>query len=418
LNSPRRPEDPDGPQERHLILLDNGRKAVQASGLCEILYCIRCGACLNACPVFREIGGHAYVSKSGKGSPYPGPIGSVISPALFGQLEYGHLARASSLCAACREACPVDIDLPKLLLRVRAGIQANQTITHTKPNPPVALAFGLGLFTLAASSPRRFTVVQWLAGLFGSLVTLVSKGEPWMRLPRFSGWGYSKDFPSPPRKSFRSRYPVMGQTIRDRNDSGTHANELPASGPTPADREGVSTPQPLLDFAAELEKLGGKFISCALDEAPHEILEILHNHSTHEILAWDASLLPDKLLEKLSQAGIHICHPTGTNLETSSQIKAGLTGVTAAIVDTGSLLLLGGPGRPFSASLLPEIHIAVVRESDIYANLNQVLQLAAVKQAPAAILITGPSRTADIEMTLTIGVHGPGELYVICINNG
>jgi L-lactate dehydrogenase complex protein LldG len=109
--------------------------------------------------------------------------------------------------------------------------------------------------------------------------------------------------------------------------------------------------------------------------------------------------------------------PLGLTLK-RSQIKAGLTGVTAAIVDTGSLLLLGGPGRPFSASLLPEIHIAVVRESDIYANLNQVLQLAAVKQAPAAILITGPSRTADIEMTLTIGVHGPGELYVICINNG
>ena len=129
INRPRKPWDPDGPQERHVILVDNGRRAVQASDLREILYCIRCGSCLNACPVFREIGGHAYVSVDGKGSPYPGPMGSVVSPALFGQLEYGHLARASSLCGACREACPVDIDLPKLLLRIRAGIRANQRTT-------------------------------------------------------------------------------------------------------------------------------------------------------------------------------------------------------------------------------------------------------------------------------------------------
>src|SRR6476659_7873213 len=101
-------------QHRHLILLDNGRTRLRHSPLKESLYCIRCGACLNACPVFREIGGHAYHS------PYSGPIGSVISAGLFGS-EFVPLAQASSLCGACREACPVDIDLPKLLTRVRAG---------------------------------------------------------------------------------------------------------------------------------------------------------------------------------------------------------------------------------------------------------------------------------------------------------
>ena len=115
IHSPKRITDPDGPLERHLILVDNGRSRLLASPLREALYCIRCGACLNACPVFREIGGHAYVSI------YPGPIGSVISGALVDP-QFANLAQASSLCGACREACPVDIDLPGLLLRVRSGL--------------------------------------------------------------------------------------------------------------------------------------------------------------------------------------------------------------------------------------------------------------------------------------------------------
>ena len=101
-------------QQRHFIILDNGRSRLRNSPLKESLYCIRCGSCLNACPVFREIGGHAYKSI------YSGPIGSVISAGLFGS-EFVPLAQASSLCGACKDACPVDIDLPKLLMRVRAG---------------------------------------------------------------------------------------------------------------------------------------------------------------------------------------------------------------------------------------------------------------------------------------------------------
>ena len=82
IHSPKRFEDADGPQERHLILVDNGRSAMRNSPLAEALSCIRCGACLNACPVFREIGGHAYIGRDGSIAPYPGPIGAVVSPAL------------------------------------------------------------------------------------------------------------------------------------------------------------------------------------------------------------------------------------------------------------------------------------------------------------------------------------------------
>lgn len=114
ITGPARPTDPDGPQEVHVVLLDNGRSQLLGTPYEEALQCIRCGACLNACPVYREAGGHAY------GSPYSGPIGAVITPLLFGLEKYEALPHASSLCGACLEVCPVRIDLPRMLLELRA----------------------------------------------------------------------------------------------------------------------------------------------------------------------------------------------------------------------------------------------------------------------------------------------------------
>jgi len=418
INSPRGANDPDGPQERHLILVDNGRTAVRESELREILYCIRCGACLNACPVFREIGGHAYVGRDGEASAYPGPIGSVVSPALFGQLEFGHLARSSSLCGACREACPVDIDLPKLLLKIRAGIGVNQNRNNAKPNAPAILAMGLGLFTVAATSPRRFAFAQWLVGLFGSLATLLAKGDPWMHLPAFSGWGYSKDFPRPATKTFRNRYFTQFKSALDEAEKLPIQSDPSASSITKIDILQNHAENLLQRFDDELVALGGKLSICPPGDVWQKILEILQAHNIHEILAWDETYLPDTLLEKLTEAGVKIIFPTGETIQTSSQVRAGLTGASAAIAETGSILVLGGPGRPLTASLLPEIHIALLREKDVYEQLGQVFQIEEIRRAPTAVLVSGPSRTADIEMTLTIGVHGPGELQVICVVDG
>jgi L-lactate dehydrogenase complex protein LldF len=114
ITGPARPGDPDGPREVHIILLDNGRSGLLGTAYEEVLQCIRCGACLNVCPVYREAGGHAY------GSPYSGPIGAVISPLLFGLEEYEALPQASSLCGACLDVCPARIDLPRMLLALRA----------------------------------------------------------------------------------------------------------------------------------------------------------------------------------------------------------------------------------------------------------------------------------------------------------
>lgn len=114
ITGPARPDDCDGPREVHVVFLDNRRSAQLGTKYEEVLQCIRCGACLNACPVYREAGGHAY------GSPYSGPIGAVITPLLKGLEEYPALPHASTLCGACLEVCPVRIDLPRMLLELRA----------------------------------------------------------------------------------------------------------------------------------------------------------------------------------------------------------------------------------------------------------------------------------------------------------
>jgi L-lactate dehydrogenase complex protein LldF len=119
LSSPRRPGEKDGPEEVHVVILDNGRSRIYADPeLRETLACIRCGACINHCPVYRQIGGHAY------GSPYPGPIGKILTPQMAGLGAAGHLAGASTLCGACYQVCPVKIPIPELLLRLRQ--EANQ----------------------------------------------------------------------------------------------------------------------------------------------------------------------------------------------------------------------------------------------------------------------------------------------------
>ena len=117
VNGPRKTSEEDGPDEFHLIIVDNGRsKLLENPELRESLNCIRCGACMNACPVYRKVGGHAY------GYVYPGPIGAVITPVLTNLGDSKDLPGASSLCGACREVCPVKINIPRMLLSLRKDL--------------------------------------------------------------------------------------------------------------------------------------------------------------------------------------------------------------------------------------------------------------------------------------------------------
>ncbi|MEX2647873.1 MAG: LutB/LldF family L-lactate oxidation iron-sulfur protein [Alphaproteobacteria bacterium] len=186
---PRRPGDLDGPAAFHVVLLDNGRSELLGTELQDILRCIRCGACLNHCPVYGTVGGHAY------GWVYPGPMGAVLSPALIGLAEAHHLPNASTLCGRCEEVCPMRIPLPRMLRHWREREFATGLA-------PAAARRGLGLWCFVAARPRLYRSVAALAARI--LATLGSGRGRIARLPLAGGWTASRDLPAPEGRTFHS----------------------------------------------------------------------------------------------------------------------------------------------------------------------------------------------------------------------
>jgi len=190
LTGPRRPGERDGPEAQHLVIMDNGRSAIHADPVMgEALSCIRCGACLNVCPVFERTGGHAY------GSVYSGPIGAVLTPLFRGVREAGALPFASSLCGACGEICPVKIDLPGLLLELRARVVASG-------GAPLRERLFIAGWTAAASRPGRFTAA---GRVLRAALRLIGRRPAWLPFP-LSKWVSTRDLPPPARGAFRDRW--------------------------------------------------------------------------------------------------------------------------------------------------------------------------------------------------------------------
>jgi L-lactate dehydrogenase complex protein LldF len=397
IHSPRREDELDGALERHVIIVDNGRSRLWNSDLKEALYCIRCGACLNACPVFREIGGHAYVAENGDPAPYPGPIGSVISPGLGGLMRFGHLAQASSLCGACKDACPVDIDLPTMLTKVRAGSPETRS-GSMGTGLSAGTRAALGAYTWVASKPRLFEAMQRLGSLGARIVSPKSE---WMRLPAFTGWGFSKDMLRPAARTFRERW---GGLAGETSALPTAARIDNAAEP---DLEPESTPDPASQLAEELAALGAVVETVKSVDLPSKLTAIFRDRGIQRVLTWDR--VEGLSASALEAAGVELVK------NPDDKILAGITGCTCAIAATGTLLLTSGAGKPLSTSLLPEIHVVILQASQIVASVEEALQIMEVRDSGATVLITGPSRTADIEMTLTIGVHGPKELLVYIV---
>jgi L-lactate dehydrogenase complex protein LldF len=196
IGGPRAGGEADGPQEFHVVLLDNGRSELLADAeQRDILHCIRCGACLNSCPVFRTIGGHAY------GTTYSGPIGSVLTPHLRGLDEFQHLSYASSLCGACTDVCPVKIDLHHHLLHNRR----NAVQSASRPWIERA-AFKLWRWNMMGA--RRFAAGGWVGR--GALRVLYSMGLGGTALDPLRPWTKYRAAPRIPRKSFRAIWRARG----------------------------------------------------------------------------------------------------------------------------------------------------------------------------------------------------------------
>ncbi|HRJ70332.1 MAG TPA: LutB/LldF family L-lactate oxidation iron-sulfur protein [Beijerinckiaceae bacterium] len=188
---PRRKGDPDGPEEYHVVLLDNGRSAMLGGEFEEMLRCIRCGACMNHCPVYHAVGGHAY------GWVYPGPMGAVLTPSLIGVDKAGHLPNASTFCGRCESVCPMRIPLPKMMRSWRER-------EFERNLAPATVRSGLGLWAFFARRPRLYGLATNLA--MKALTWAGRKKGRFTWLPLAGGWTQYRDFAAPQGETFQAKW--------------------------------------------------------------------------------------------------------------------------------------------------------------------------------------------------------------------
>ena len=186
---PRRASDPDGPEAYHVVLLDNGRSEMLAGEMRELLRCIRCGACMNHCPVYSAIGGHAY------GWVYPGPIGAALNPALLGVKETAHLPNASTFCGRCEQVCPMKIPLPKIMRHHR------ETDFAAGGGGGAGYRAGLAAWAAIAKRPRLYHLMARFG--IAALGAMGRRRGAFRWLPLAGGWTRHRDFPAPQGRTFQ-----------------------------------------------------------------------------------------------------------------------------------------------------------------------------------------------------------------------
>lgn len=425
ISGPRRPADAagDGPDEVHVVLLDNGRSRLVGTPAEELLYCIRCGACLNVCPVYRTMGGHAY------GSVYPGPIGAALTPRLTGGRVGRDLPWASSLCGACREACPVGIQLDDQLIALRAEYPK-----------PLGERLAMRAFAAGAGRPALFG-----AGLRVARVLL--GGAPVDRLPGvLDGWTRSRRLrglaPLSRRRSAGSEdeLRVVGvfepSSVRDTAVGGIPAAALggstPAAGGDDPDAVRGATDGPAVPEEAVAVGAGGAAVTAPGTAAgaggPPDLVHAFVERWRAQ--GGQAVVVPrPELAAAVREAvggGPVSADPflvglvEGLPEADAPNAAVGLLWAEAAAAETGSLVLLSGGHTERRRSLMPSRVVFVVDEAMLHPDLPAAFLalelLGAGGDPPAAVtLVSGPSRSADIENDLVIGVHGPGDAWAVVV---
>ena len=415
----------DGPQAFHLVLLDNGRTAALADETGrQALHCIRCSACLNVCPVYERTGGHAY------GSVYPGPIGAVLSPQLTGVEDNASLPYASTLCGACYDACPVKIDIPSLLVHLRArhveeiragapggqpggGHHGRRLLGDGQPGPlggraerqparprarprrphPPAAAAAVGLDRRAgrtnAAAPDLPRVVA--EGTRGPAVTGPAARDEVLARIRTALGG------PPPGSAAPGSAPPGGQA--------PPADPVPRGYRTSGD---LGTAQ-LLDLLAErLRDYGCTVRRTAPDQLLATVAEALGQRGAARVV------VPSGLDLAGLPAGTEIVAGDGLSPAALDAVDGVITGAAVAIAETGTIVLDGSPGQGRRAlSLVPDYHLCIVRADQVVALVPEAL--ARLDPRRPLTWISGPSATSDIELDRVQGVHGPRTLEVILV---
>ncbi|MEW6045808.1 MAG: LUD domain-containing protein [Bacillota bacterium] len=430
VTGPRGPGEPDGPEELHVVFVDNGRTRIRRSPYRDVLACIRCGACLNHCPVYRQVGGHAY------GSVYGGPIGVVLAPLLeAGRAEGVEAlpAEACSMCAACTEACPVGIPLHDLILRHRAG-----AAQHGRDES--GLGRGLRLTGWLWQRPWGYRLSIRAARL-ASRTRLRGRDDWLSRLPApIDGWTQGRDLLPPAPASFGElwrRGEVLLGDVQARQEPsrppdgarGRGPQREVAAGAEPG-RAGVWE-RPEKRFTRMLRQLGGHVHDVrdagSLRHVIADICRTVAPAGAAIVLSGMSPVDGPDVLDALQEAGLRAVvwrdgSPDGRAEAARlwrAQVEGAEVGVTVArwaVAETGSVVLFGSPKQARLASLLPRIQVTAVGRADILNTLAELFRRLSGEPLPSSVaVVTGPSRSADIENDLVIGVHGPSEVHVVVV---
>ncbi len=406
----------DGPQEFHLVLLDNGRTDVLADQIGrQTLNCIRCSACLNICPVYERTGGHAY------GSVYPGPIGAILTPQLVGVEHASTLPYASSLCGACYEVCPVTINIPEVLIHLRGEVvrekQDDGGLRAALDPENVSFKALAKVFenrTAYEQAQRLGKVGQWPLNRGGYIEWL-----PGM----LGGWTAMRDMPALPKQTFPrvvgrdawgGRMSTARETILGRIRTALH--DAPPADPAPRDyrqRDDSSREEIVEQLVDRLVDYKAQVRLVPQRELPSAIAQALAARGVQTLVVpadLPAAWLPDRLTV-LRDAG----QLSTEQLDTSDGV---LTGCALAIAQTGTIVLDHGAQQGRRAlTLLPDYHLCLVRAEQIVGLVPEAMATmeAAARAGRPLTMISGPSATSDIELNRVEGVHGPRTLEVLIV---
>ena len=394
---PRRAGECEGPEEVHVVLLDNGRTNIAAGPWREILHCLHCGSCLNHCPVYNAVGGHAYES------PYSGPMGTVLSSLIWGENIYPDLANACTLCGRCVDYCAVKVPLRSFHRTLR-----NRNRQATLKNLlPARLAAYPGSYRRGIAAARKLLRNKSLAPLLRATNQSAANWLSCRELPTptdeqsFRQW-WQQRIPNQqdPPQLIREEQPAKPATVpgADRVPASPSQQELFERYRQRATAIGVElaeiTPAQL---AAQLQALiAAEAVSCtALPSGnwPPEILQQV----TAILQASDSHLTTTE----------DNVHGNGWHLDDLINARLGVTWCNAFLAETGSMVFAAGPGNGTLASLLPEVHLAISSKEALFADLKAYFKANPGTPPSRLTQISGPSRTGDIEGTMTVGVHGP-----------
>ncbi len=455
----------DGPSTFHLVLLDNGRSATLHDPVGrQALRCIRCAACLNVCPVYERVGGHAY------GSVYPGPIGAVLTPQLL-QVSTDPVAAAlpfaSTLCGACADVCPVRIDIPRLLVHLRARSVEEKQMRGISSERVVMAAAAAVL-----ASPRSLELLErvggWIAG------TLFPKGKIESLVGPIRGWTCVRDAPLPARRPFRtwwrSQHLDGVPTSREGENRGVREEKRRAGGmgadhvvwtavrgwnggrrklspnrlkvrrSATSDGTGVldavrmalqDTPMapvaiprayvgegesgiedPTALFVERCSSYGGEVSRALPESASAAIGNALKKRSSIQIVVPED--LPQSWLP--TDGDFHVERDSAARSALDLDVRhAAIVGCAVAIAETGTIVLDGGVSQGRRAlSLIPDHLVIVVTTDQIVAGLPEAVRR--LRPERNQTWISGPSATVDIELIRVEGVHGPRKLDVVLVD--